>query len=55
MGDYTELIFGAKDIFKAQTIAFATIIFFELFHTLNVRSWDESMFTKDFFSNKEKQ
>ncbi|MFC2136416.1 cation-translocating P-type ATPase [Bacteroidota bacterium] len=47
-----ELVFGAKDIFKAQTIAFATIIFFELFHTLNVRSWDESIFTKGFFSNK---
>ncbi|MBU0667039.1 MAG: HAD-IC family P-type ATPase [Nanoarchaeota archaeon] len=47
-----ELVFGAKDIFKAQTIAFATIIFFELFHTLNVRSWDESIFTKNFFSNK---
>lgn len=47
-----ELFFGVGNIVKAQTIAFATIIFFELFHTFNVRSWNESIFNEDFFSNK---
>jgi Ca2+-transporting ATPase len=47
-----ELFSGAGDIVKAQTVAFATIIFFELFHTFNVRSWNKSIFNKDFFSNK---
>jgi len=46
-----ELLMGAKSIPKAQTIAFATIIFFELFHAFNARSWDKSIFTKEFFSN----
>ncbi|MBU1112010.1 MAG: cation transporting ATPase C-terminal domain-containing protein, partial [Nanoarchaeota archaeon] len=32
-------------------IVFATIIFFELFHALNAKSWDESIFSKNFFSN----
>ena len=36
---------------KAQTVAFATIIFFELFHALNAKSWDETIFSKSFFSN----
>ena len=35
----------------AQTVAFATIIFFEIFHALNARSWDESLFSRKFFSN----
>lgn len=46
-----ELVMGVKSIPKAQTIAFATIIFFELFHAFNARSWDRSIFTKEFFSN----
>ncbi len=36
---------------KAQTFAFATIILFELFHALNAKSWRESIFTKNFFTN----
>jgi len=36
---------------KAQTVAFATIILFELFHALNAKSWDETIFSKNFFSN----
>ena len=36
---------------KAQTFAFATIVMFELFHALNAKSWRESIFSKDFFSN----
>ena len=46
-----ELVMKGGAVPKAQTIAFATIIFFELFHALNARSWDESIFTKRFFSN----
>ncbi|MBW2984971.1 HAD-IC family P-type ATPase [Candidatus Woesearchaeota archaeon] len=46
-----ELVMKGAAIPKAQTIAFATIIFFELFHALNAKSWDESIFTKNFFSN----
>lgn len=36
---------------KAQTFAFATIILFELFHALNAKSWRESLFSKNIFSN----
>ena len=46
-----QLVIKGSPIPKAQTIAFATIIFFELFHALNARSWTESIFTKRFFSN----
>jgi len=46
-----ELIMKGTGVPKAQTIAFATIIFFELFHAFNARSWDKSIFTKKFFSN----
>ncbi|MFP4403658.1 MAG: cation-translocating P-type ATPase [Candidatus Woesearchaeota archaeon] len=35
----------------AQTLAFATIIMFELMHALNVRSLHSSIFNKNFFSN----
>ncbi len=46
-----ELVIKGGSVAKAQTIAFATIIFFELFHSFNARSWDKSLFTKKFFSN----
>ncbi|MFH1395779.1 MAG: HAD-IC family P-type ATPase [archaeon] len=46
-----ELMMKGGAIPKAQTIVFATIIFFELFHALNAKSWDESIFSKNFFSN----
>ena len=45
------LVMKGAAIPKAQTIVFATIIFFELFHALNAKSWEESIFTKNFFSN----
>jgi len=32
---------------KAQTVAFATIIMFEIFHTFNARSWQDTAFTKN--------
>lgn len=41
-GDYT----------KASTIAFTTIILFELIHTLNAKSLSTTIFKKDIFSNK---
>jgi Ca2+-transporting ATPase len=46
-----ELIVQKSPLPKAQTVAFATIVFFELFHAFNARSWDESLFTRKFFSN----
>ncbi|MFH1828159.1 MAG: HAD-IC family P-type ATPase [Nanoarchaeota archaeon] len=46
-----ELMMKSGEIPKAQTVAFATIIFFELFHALNAKSWDETIFSKNFFSN----
>jgi len=38
-------------LLKAQTFAFVTIIFFELFHVFNARSFHRSAFNKSFFSN----
>lgn len=49
---YIWEIFNTGDISKAQTITFATIIMFELFHTFNAKSWNESIFNKSFFNNK---
>ncbi|MBU2560703.1 MAG: HAD-IC family P-type ATPase [Nanoarchaeota archaeon] len=46
-----EIVVKGASIEKAQTVAFATIIFFELFHALNARSWSRSVFSKNFFSN----
>lgn len=37
---------------KARTIAFATLIMFELFHSFNARSLHLSVFNKGFFNNK---
>jgi P-type Ca2+ transporter type 2C len=37
---------------KAQTITFITIILFELFHAYNTKSWNQSIFNKNIFSNK---
>lgn len=47
-----EIAVKGASIEKAQTVAFATIILFELFHSLNARSWSRSVFSRDFFSNK---
>ncbi|MBW2967371.1 HAD-IC family P-type ATPase [Candidatus Woesearchaeota archaeon] len=46
-----EIVVKGAGIEKAQTVAFATIIFFELFHALNAKSWSRSVFSKEFFSN----
>ncbi len=48
----SQLVLKGVTLPKAQTIAFATIIFFEIFHAYNARSWDESLFSRKFFSNK---
>jgi magnesium-transporting ATPase (P-type) len=45
-----ELVKGAS-ITTAQTVAFATIIFCELFHVFNAVAWDDSVFSKKIFSN----
>lgn len=49
---YIWELFKTGDISKAQTITFVTIIFFELFHTYNTKSWNRSVFSKDIFSNR---
>ncbi len=46
-----ELAFGGATLEKARTIAFATVIFFELFHALNAKSLDESILSRRMFSN----
>jgi Ca2+-transporting ATPase len=40
-----EIVINQGTIQRAQTIAFATLIFFELFHIFNAKSWDDSVFT----------
>jgi len=49
---YIWELFNSGDIAKAQTITFVTIIFFELFHTFNTKSWNRSIYNKEIFSNK---
>lgn len=46
-----HLVVRSSTIKEAQTVAFATIIMFELLHALNAKSWDESLFSKKLFSN----
>jgi len=46
-----HLVVRASSIKQAQTVAFATIILFELLHALNAKSWDESLFSRKLFSN----
>ncbi|MBS3136185.1 HAD-IC family P-type ATPase [Candidatus Woesearchaeota archaeon] len=46
-----ELVIRQSPIQKAQTVAFATIVFFELFHSFNAMSWTDSVLSKEFFSN----
>ncbi|MFH1589556.1 MAG: HAD-IC family P-type ATPase [archaeon] len=40
------------DIATAQTVAFVTIILFELFHVFNAKSFNNTIFSKDTFNNK---
>ncbi|MBW2964784.1 HAD-IC family P-type ATPase [Candidatus Woesearchaeota archaeon] len=47
-----EIAMNQASTEKAQTVAFATIIFCELFHALNARSWEDSVFSRGFFSNR---
>lgn len=48
----SELRFGTGEVVVATTIAFATIIVFELFHTFNARSLHTTIFNERFFKNK---
>ncbi len=47
-----ELNVAGSSLEKARTVAFATIIMFELFHVFNARSLHITAFNKYFFSNK---
>lgn len=46
-----ELEVAGASIEKARTIAFVTLIMFELFHTFNARSLHSTSFNKNFFKN----
>ncbi len=46
-----ELNVAGATLEKARTVAFATIIMFELFHALNAKSLHVTLFNKNFFSN----
>lgn len=47
-----ELNVAGASLEKARTVAFATIIMFELFHALNAKSLHITLFNNNFFSNK---
>lgn len=47
-----ELAVKNSGVEKARTVAFATLIFFELFHAYNSRSLHTSIFNTNFFKNK---
>lgn len=46
-----EIFIGSAALEKARTIAFATIIVFELFHAFNARRLHTTIFEKGFFKN----
>ena len=46
-----ELEVAGATVQKAQTVAFVTLIMFELFHTFNARSLHSTSFNKNFFNN----
>lgn len=46
-----ELEVAGASIEKARTVAFVTLIMFELFHTFNARSLHITIFNKNFFKN----
>lgn len=46
-----ELEVAGATIEKARTVAFVTLIMFELFHTFNARSLHSTSFNKNFFKN----
>ncbi|MFT4261099.1 MAG: cation-translocating P-type ATPase [Candidatus Woesearchaeota archaeon] len=47
-----ELYYGGAEVERARTLAFATIVVFELFHAFNARSLHTTIFQKRFFTNK---
>ena len=46
-----ELVVKQGTLPKAQTVAFATLIVFELFHVFNAKSFNDTIFSKRIFSN----
>lgn len=49
---YIWEMFSTGNVAKAQTVTFATIIMFELFHTFNAKTWGESILNRSLFTNK---
>ena len=49
---YSEAIEAGADIVRARTIAFTTMVTFQVFNVLNSRSLKESIFKMPIFSNK---
>jgi len=47
-----ELMMQGGAVEKAQTIAFVTLILFELFHVFNAKSFDGTGFTRQTFTNR---
>jgi len=47
-----ELTVKQSDLQTAQTVAFVSVIMFELFHVFNAKSFDSTIFSKSLFSNK---
>lgn len=47
-----EININQSSLQLASTVAFATVITFDLFHTFNARSLHTTVFNKDFFKNK---
>jgi len=46
-----EMTFRGGDLARAQTLAFATVIFFELFHVFNARSFEDTVLSRQMLSN----
>ncbi|MGM5482674.1 MAG: cation-translocating P-type ATPase [Nanobdellota archaeon] len=49
---YIWYLYKTNDIAASQTVTFVTIVLFELFHTFNAKSWNDSIFHKEVFANK---
>ncbi|MGM5488622.1 MAG: cation-translocating P-type ATPase [Nanobdellota archaeon] len=49
---YIWYLYRMDDVAAAQTITFVTIVLFELFHTFNAKSWNDSIFHREVFSNR---
>jgi P-type Ca2+ transporter type 2C len=48
---FWEIVVNKGDFQRAQTLAFVTLIFFELFHVFNAKSFRESILSRRLFDN----